>query len=206
MNKDADLNMEQKILDVAVELFLNNGFDKTSTTEIAKKVGCNQALIHYYFRTKENLFQKVFESKFKSFASVFLALKKPEADFIENLRNMISAHFEILAEHPKFPFLILFDMLYDKKRIALLKESIGNIPQGIFAIIGNDLEAEIAKGNIRRISAMDLLLNIISLNAFLFASLPLFSEILGISEEQKKHLIEHRKQEIIETIIGSLKP
>ena len=52
---DVQQNMEQIILEVAEELFLDKGYALTSTTEIAKKAGCNQALIHYYFRTKENL-------------------------------------------------------------------------------------------------------------------------------------------------------
>ena len=54
MNKDN--NMEQQILQCAEELFLEKGFSLVSTTDIAKKAGCNQALVHYYFRTKENLF------------------------------------------------------------------------------------------------------------------------------------------------------
>ena len=49
-------NLEIQILQAAEELFLSNGFAGTSTTDIAKRVGCNQALVHYYFRTKENLF------------------------------------------------------------------------------------------------------------------------------------------------------
>ena len=48
--------MEIVILETAERLFLEKGFGMTSTTEIAKEIGCNQALIHYYFRTKENLF------------------------------------------------------------------------------------------------------------------------------------------------------
>jgi len=206
MSKEADINMEQKILDVAQELFLDKGFEKTSTTEIAKKAGCNQALVHYYFRTKENLFLKIFEEKFKVFASAFLSMKKTEANFIENLRNMISAHFDILATIPKMPLLILSEIVGNKERLTLLKDALGFIPREVLATLNTDLESEIAKGNIRKISSMDLMMNILSLNAFLFASLPLFSEILGINEEQKEQLIEHRKQEIIETIICSLKP
>ena len=206
MNKDADLNMEQKILDVAQELFLDKGFDKTSTTEIAKKVGCNQALIHYYFRTKENLFLKIFEVKFKVFASAFLNMKMPETDFIENLRNMISTHFDILAKIPKMPLLLLSEIAGNKERLRLFKDALGFIPKQIFATLDTDLQSEIAKGNIRQISSMDLMMNILSLNVFLFASLPLFSEMLEFDEEQKKQFIEHRKQEIIETIISSLKP
>jgi len=60
---ETHLNTEQQILQSAEELFLEKGFSNTSTTEIAKRAGCNQALVHYYFRTKENLFQQIFLSK-----------------------------------------------------------------------------------------------------------------------------------------------
>ena len=55
--------MEIQILETAEKLFLEKGFASTSTTEIAREVGCNQALVHYYFRTKENLFNTIFEQK-----------------------------------------------------------------------------------------------------------------------------------------------
>ena len=60
---DKNQNIEERILWVAERLFLEKGFSGTSTTEIAKAVGCNQALIHYYFRTKEKLFWDVFTPK-----------------------------------------------------------------------------------------------------------------------------------------------
>ena len=62
METSSEKNMEKAILEAAETLFLEKGFDATSTTQIAKAVGCNQALIHYYFRTKENLFDTIFES------------------------------------------------------------------------------------------------------------------------------------------------
>ena len=52
--------MENKILEAAQELFLEKGYMATSTVDIAKKVGCNQALVHYYFRTKQNLFKQIY--------------------------------------------------------------------------------------------------------------------------------------------------
>ena len=52
--------MEIQILETAEKLFLEKGFASTSTTEIAREVGCNQALVHYYFRTKENLFNTIY--------------------------------------------------------------------------------------------------------------------------------------------------
>ena len=60
MDIKENLTMEEVILETAERLFLEKGFALTSTTEIAKAVGCNQALIHYYFRTKDNLFNTHF--------------------------------------------------------------------------------------------------------------------------------------------------
>ena len=67
MDIKTEQSLEQTILEVAERLFLEKGFAMTSTTEIAKEVGCNQALVHYYFRTKDNLFNVIFEQKFKDF-------------------------------------------------------------------------------------------------------------------------------------------
>ena len=67
MDINIEKSMEEAILETAERLFLENGYASTSTTQIAKEVGCNQALVHYYFRTKENLFNTIFEKKFKVF-------------------------------------------------------------------------------------------------------------------------------------------
>ena len=69
MNLPKDISTEQLILEAAEKLFLEKGFAMTSTTEIARVAGCNQALVHYYFRTKENLFQSIFENKFRMLIS-----------------------------------------------------------------------------------------------------------------------------------------
>ena len=63
---------EQTILKVAEVLFLKRGYAQTSTTEIAREARCNQSLIHYYYRTKENLFTRIYEKKLSLFLSDFI--------------------------------------------------------------------------------------------------------------------------------------
>ena len=83
-------SMEIVILETAEQLFLEKGFAMTSTTEIAKKIGCNQALIHYYFRTKENLFNLIFEKKFRQFIQHAFEFGNPkELAFEEKLKRII---------------------------------------------------------------------------------------------------------------------
>ena len=87
--------MEQAILRAAERLFLDKGFALTSTTEIAREAGCNQALVHYYFRTKENLFEKIFEQKIRMLISNIFSIDREGGTFEEKLRRKIEAHFEI---------------------------------------------------------------------------------------------------------------
>ena len=70
----AETQMEQAILEAAERLFLERGFALTSTTDIAREVGCNQSLLNYYFRSKERLFQMIFEDKVRVLLS---SLKEP---------------------------------------------------------------------------------------------------------------------------------
>ena len=66
--KEETSNTEQSILKAAEKEFLKKGFSGSKTTEIAKEAGVTHAMLHYYFRTKENLFNKVFEEKARQLA------------------------------------------------------------------------------------------------------------------------------------------
>lgn len=204
--------MEQKILESAERLFLEKGYALTSTTEIAKEAGCNQALVHYYFRTKENLFQKIFENKIRLFASAFTAADEAGGSFEDKLQRKIEAHFDILKQNPKLPFLLLNELSTNPGRIINVKERIKALPQSVLAALENELKTEIEKGRIRPVSAVDLFINLVSLNIFTFSGVPLFAYLIDADaknfqdRDKWNAFIEHRKKEIVTTLLHSLKP
>lgn len=206
MNINNDINMEQTILEAAEKLFLDKGFAMTTTTEIARIAGCNQALVHYYFRTKEKLFNSIFENKAKLFLSQFMQISDDKISFVDKLKLNIEAHFNILKENPKLPFLIFNEFTTNPQRLKSIKSTMAYVPNTILLKMQSELQAEINKGNIRPITVVDLIITIVSLNAFLFISKPIFDNIFDFSPEQFKAFIEHRKQENIHIIISSLKP
>ena len=205
MAQEKDTNKEQLILETAERLFLDKGFAMTSTTEIAKEVGCNQAMVHYYYRTKEKLFQAIFEKKVRlMFSSLFNPIDE-NISFEERLKNMIESHFEIIKANPKIPFLLFNELTTNPKRLeAIVKES--GLAESVINQFNKELQAEIKKGTIRPISPMDLLLSIVYLNIILFIAKPLLETVLSISEDDYKKLIEKRKQENVLIILRSLKP
>lgn len=206
MESDKNISTEQKILETAERLFLDKGFALTTTTEIAREAGCNQALVHYYFRTKENLFRQIYEQKMRLFATTFLVSGNDAGTFEEKLHRKIGAHFDMLRKNPKLPFLIVNELLTNPSRIDLFRESLTVHISGVIAQIETELQQEIAQGRIRPISASDLLMNVLSLDVFLFLSLPLTTRLLRIPEKQREQFVEHRKEEIITTVIQSLRP
>ena len=99
--------MEQAILRAAERLFLDKGFALTSTTEIAREAGCNQALVHYYFRTKENLFEKIFEQKIRMLISNIFSIDREGGTtflvrpVLQNILGLTDEAMDGFLEHRK---------------------------------------------------------------------------------------------------------
>lgn len=202
-----DLTTEELILEAAERLFLEKGFASTSTTEIAKEVGCNQAMVHYYFRTKEKLFEAIFDDKINKFIAPVLEQSFEEgSSFEEQLKLLIEAHFDIIRENPQIPFLIVNEMLVNPDRMESIKEKMAQQAQRFIAKFGNSLAAEIEKGNIRPIQPFDLIISVVSLNITLFLISPIIKTIDIMTDEMFEQIVENRKQENVLTILRSLRP
>ncbi|MFZ4725936.1 MAG: TetR/AcrR family transcriptional regulator [Paludibacter sp.] len=202
-----DQNMELLILEVAERLFLENGFALTSTTKIAKEAGCNQALVHYYFRTKENLFNIIFEQKFrKFFLSIFEMKNFGELTFCEKLKYIIESHFDLLKKNPKIPALLLNELLRKPEQIRILREKLFPLAEQFFSELNDELQIEIKNGKIRNINIADLIISMVSLNITMFVMLPVAESILQLNEIQKEMMIQHRRTENVDFVLQSLRP
>lgn len=200
-------SMEQAILEEAEKLFLEKGFALTSTTEIAKRVGCNQALVHYYFRTKDNLFNTIFEQKFRVFFQHIFELENmEELSFNDKLKHIIESHFNMLKANAKLPLLIINEFSRRPEQINVLKEKLKDLPQELIEKLNTDLETEIEAGRIRPTSIMDLIISVASLNVSLFLLMPIASQVASLNETQRQFIIEHRRDEHVKLILNSLRP
>lgn len=202
------MELQEQILIAAEQLFLQKGFAMTSTTEIAKKVGCNQALIHYYFRTKENLCQQIFQQKIQFLLSEFVSIDQSNDDFLTKLHKRISTYFNLLSQNERLPFLVFNELIVNEERCARLREDIisNNFYRQIYYKFDADLQREIEQGNIEPIETLDLLLTTVSLTVFTFAALPIYSNLLQKNTEEVATFIKHRETEVWETVRCRLVP
>ena len=202
MNKDN--NMEQQILQCAEELFLEKGFSLVSTTDIAKKAGCNQALVHYYFRTKENLFQQIFQAKFTKFLYIFTTFDDSDEPFTTRLRKKIEAHFDLLIENRQIPFLVINELILNEERRNALVKRIYSGNLEIYRNFDRELQEEIQKGNIRKITTLNLLINVVSMNIVSFLMLPILESQFDFYDDEIVEFLERRKKESVTTIMNSI--
>jgi len=207
MDIKSDQSLEQTILEVAERLFLEKGFALTSTTEIAKEVGCNQALVHYYYRTKDNLFNVIFEQKFKLlFQGIFEMKSLGNLKFQDKLKYIIESHFDLLRKNPGIPSLILNELSRKPDQITDLREKLHELPEKLIVELNEELQLEIENGNVREISIIDLIVTMLSLNVALFIMLPVVEKALQWDEAQKEFMISHRRSENVDFILKSIRP
>lgn len=200
-------NIEKRILWVAERLFLEKGFNGTSTTEIAKTVGCNQALIHYYFRTKEKLFWDVFAPKVEQVVEYLDAPLDESIGFVERISNVIDFYFGILELDERLaPFivkeLIMNPERWDKFRDRYLRNESRSTAFNRFE---NMVHEEIANGTIREMRPIDLLMNIMSVTISAFIVAPKGFASGECDRNARKAYLDDRREDVKKLIINGMR-
>lgn len=199
-------NLELEILNAAERLFLRKGFSLTSTTEIAKEAGCNQALVHYYYRTKEKLFTRIYEKNVLLFLKDLLDGNRQNLTFEEKIREIIECHFNMLIKNPQLPLFLFNELIMNEKRLEILRENLDENHSEVYRKFENELNREIEKGNIRQTTLLDLILTTFSLNVMLFIISPILKKTFINDETRYREFVDHRREENVRIILLSLKP
>jgi len=200
------MTTEQQILKAASELFLEKGFAATSTTDIAHRAGCNQALVHYYYRTKENLFRQIFVRNVENILNV-LDQPAPEGLDIDGMITYyINLYFDQLCTAPRTPFLIFNELIVNQQRREFVRETfMKNVRrQLMYYTLDQALQQAIRDGKIAPIETLDLLLNVASLTVTSFLIAPIYADLLQRDETAQREFIEQRRQETIKTILARI--
>ncbi|MBQ7649143.1 MAG: TetR/AcrR family transcriptional regulator [Paludibacteraceae bacterium] len=201
-------SMEQRIREVAQQLFFEQGYAATSTTQIAKEVGCTQALVHYYYRTKENLFRQIFMEQILAAMNVIGRSLANEESFDLFIEQAISMYFDALSSNPSLPFFVLEELANNPERRMYMREMIVKNPTYAMLYMQFDarLKHEQQAGHIVKIDPFDLMITIASLTVFTFVSLPMFRDLLSQTDDQVREYVAHRKAEVIRMVKKILKP
>lgn len=202
MKKTKDENTEEKILNAAKNVFQSKGMDGARMQEIADNAGINKAMLHYYYRSKQLLFEAVFKNAFSLLSPQLNTILNDDSSIEDKIKNFTFNYISFIIKHPYLPNFIFQELNRNPDFISKIQKTIGfpNIDK-----FKKQLHVEIEKGILIPIKAEQLLINILALNIFPFIAAPLIKTITNSDNKAYKELIEVRKTEVSSFIINSIK-
>ena len=193
---------EVKILRAARKVFLDKGYSGARMQEIADQANINKALLHYYFRSKEQLFQGIFAEALNTMFPMLIDILNADISFYEKIYKVFNVHIDFLKENRDMP---LFLMQEAKNRKQFLFDTIERYNPIENSSIIAQIQELIQTGEIREIDPRQLLMNIISLSIFPFAAEPVLETIMHIDQQEFDDMLEQRKKILPEFVINAIK-
>ena len=191
---------EQIVRDAARKVFTRKGFDGARMQDIADEAGINKSLLHYYFRSKDKLFETIFKDALGTLLPPVVSILVSDLPLFEKINHFTDQYIDILSINPDIAGFVLHELKMNPQRL------LGTLTQsGIdLSIIGNQLQQEAKAGNIRSVRTEHFIANLISMCVFPFIARSVFMGLLEMGEKGFDHFIEERKKIVSETMVQSL--
>ncbi|OFY58644.1 MAG: hypothetical protein A2V50_05940 [Bacteroidetes bacterium RBG_19FT_COMBO_42_10] len=200
---ERDRQTEEKIFESATEVFIEKGMDGARMQDIADHARINKSLLHYYYRTKDHLFNAVFEmiagQMFKKFAPVF----DENLSLEEKIRFFFREHITFLQKNPRLPAFLLNEVNRNPERIKKLIQSIDI--NKLWTTLEKQHKEELAKYNISRETIPQLMTSIVAMSVFPFAGKALIASIMEKMGYNFDEYIEERKEYAADFVIKAIK-
>lgn len=203
VKKKDNKGAEQKILAAARKVFTRKGMAGARMQEIADEAGINKALLHYYFRDKDKLFEAIFMDEAQKFFPKINAIFESDNPLFEKIEKFVNEYIDEMQENPYLPWFVLNEINRDPEQFMSKMLGDGNRPKP--AKFLEQIEKDIRKGTIKRIQPVHLLMNLLSMTIFPFVARPMITRNLHLSESQFRNAMEERKKEIPRFIIDSIR-
>ncbi|TVP98650.1 MAG: TetR/AcrR family transcriptional regulator [Balneolaceae bacterium] len=200
-NKEEQSSTELKIFEAARDVFQAKGLEGTRMQEIADRAGINKSLLHYYYRSKEKLFEKVYQLSIIRVIPQIVSLLNEDLPLDQKLRNFTEKYLEIIIANPDIPLFILHELNKNPTRLkTFMLQEVGKKVQPFL----EQLRQESKKGNTVDLPAEQILVNIMSMLIFPFIGRPVFQVIFDMDDAAFEQFIFERKRLLPGFIVQSV--
>ncbi len=186
-----DPSTEEKIKNAARIIFHKKGFAATRTRDIAEQADINLALLNYYFRSKEKLFDIIMLESFQEFLQTMKAVFHNDKTTLENKINLIVENYiDLFIEQPDIPLFLLSELRRNPDELVAkikLKELIGK------SNFLHQFQLQVKEGKIAPMKPLHFIMNLMSMTIFPFVASPMLRSIGDVSQKEFNELMEERK-------------
>ncbi|MCX6301373.1 MAG: TetR/AcrR family transcriptional regulator [Bacteroidia bacterium] len=200
---EEDKQTEEKIFESATEVFVEKGMDGARMQDIANRAGINKSLLHYYYRTKDHLFNAVFEmiagQMFKKFAPVL----DENLPLEEKIRFFFREHIAFMQKNPRLPSFILNELHRNPERIRKLIQNIDI--NKLWTTIEAQHKEELKRYNITKENIPQFMTTVAGMSVFPFVARPVIASIMEKMGYDFDNYLEERKEYAADFVINALK-
>lgn len=197
------ISTEEKIITAAKQVFISKGFSGCTSRELAKASGMNVALVNYYFRSKNKLFQLIFQTVMDEFFESMVSVFSSDRPLKEKLKLLIELEYEFLTKHPDIPRFIINEL--SRKDSDLIE--VTHILPKIYntGVIEQALTAQ-KNGEMRQVDLVGITMLIIANCHHPFMAKPLIIDLHNLTDAQYKDHLNAHQHMVTEMIINYLFP
>jgi len=207
---ERDGDTEQRILQAARTVFVRRGTAGARMQEIAAEAGVNQALLHYYFRTKDRLAQAVFREAAGRLLPAVARVLGSDASIEQKVEHFVHLYIDSVREQPFLPGYILAELHHHPERLISLNEAVGpqptDVARALLERLRGQLEDGAAAGTLRRIAPEQFVVSLLALVVFPFAARPMLHAAFGLDAAAFERFLDARRAELPGFILNALRP
>lgn len=201
--EEVKMDTAAKILNAAEEEFMEKGYGNAKMMSIAARAGVSHSMLHYYYRSKENLFQTVFKEKAQLLAEILEGIYNKDLSLKEIISQFIRKQFNLMMENDRFIWFIIDELIHNEENLMKVIDLVRPKLSDYLFWFNGLLEKETEEGHVRSISVRSLIMDIISLNASSFLCIPALKKLSP--ELDLNEFLLGRREENVEFIWNAIK-
>ena len=205
-----DGDTEQRILQAARTVFVRRGTAGARMQEIAAEAGVNQALLHYYFRSKDRLAMAVFREAAGRLIPAVLGVFGSDSSLEQKVERFVHLYIDTIRQTPFLPGYILAELHHHPERIAMLRDAAGlpaaQLADALLSRLREQLDEAAAAGRLRPIAPEQFVANLMALVVFPFAARPVLQLAFDLDEAAFDRFLDERRADLPRFVLDALRP
>lgn len=197
-----DPTTEERIFDAARRVFLQHG-PQARMQDVAVEAGITQSLLHYYYRSRDRLFEAVFRKEASRLIPREIGILNSDLSIQEKVKTIVDDYLDFLQKNPHLPSFVAYELNYHPERLQEFMRSVGK-PD--LQKLSQQIESCVEEGTMMPIPPEQFLVNLLSLCVFPFIARPMLHAVLGLDDEAFARFIEDRKDHLPTFFLNALRP
>jgi TetR/AcrR family transcriptional regulator len=203
-----ELKTKDRILRAAIDEFVEYGFYGARTQRMANRAKVNKAMLHYYYSSKEKMYEQVLETVAEAIFEKLTAISDEPVPIEKKIEQIIDVYIDVFIEYNNYMKIFLYEIMRggDRLRAVVMSKS-GQIHQA-FKKFMKYFEGQVKQGKIRKVNGVHLFISIVSQMAPVYVGKQIISNVTGVFGVDGfivEKMIKGRKRFVIDLIMNGIK-